>query len=137
MWLVTSFGTGPTRQHWRFRRCGRPPLRRIVYWVTTLRLAEQPLEIVPPHRKGTPMTHTVAVPPPVRVAMTAWFVAISAGVAEALIRTTLPDAPTAVQLATRFAIYAALAVLVAALPSGRDIVRWALAVILGGSGPSP
>jgi hypothetical protein len=66
--------------------------------------------------------------------VTAWFVAISAGTAEALIRTTLPDAPTTGQLATRFAIYAVLAVLVAALPSGRDVVRWALAVILGGLG---
>jgi hypothetical protein len=80
------------------------------------------------------MKHTVAVPRPVYVAMTAWFVAISAGVAEALIRTTQPGGPTAGQLAIRFAIYAALAVLVAALPSGRDIVRWALAIILGGLG---
>ena len=66
------------------------------------------------------MKHTVAVPRPVYVAMTAWFVAISAGVAEALIRTTQPGGPTAGQLAIRFAIYGARGAEVAALPSGRE-----------------
>lgn len=74
---------------------------------------------------------TTATPAPVRSAILLWLAAIGAGVAEALVRLAMPDPPTATQLATRFAIYAALVVLVLALHTGRNIVRWALAVLLG------
>ena len=70
-------------------------------------------------------------PRPVRSAIALWLAAIGAGVAETLVRLGLPDAPSADQVATRFAIYAALVVLVLALRTGRNAVRWALAVLLG------
>jgi hypothetical protein len=74
------------------------------------------------------------VPHPVRLAVTAWLTAIGAGVAEVLVRLALPDPPTGGQLAVRFAIYAALALLVLALRTGRRAVRLALTVLLGGIG---
>jgi hypothetical protein len=63
-----------------------------------------------------------------------WITAIGAGVAETLVRLTLADPPTPDELAVRFSIYAALAVLVLALRSGRNAVRWTLTVLLGGVG---
>jgi hypothetical protein len=60
--------------------------------------------------------------------------AIGAGVAETLVRLTLADPPTPSELVVRFSIYAALAVLVLALRSGRNAVRWTLTVVLGGVG---
>lgn len=78
---------------------------------------------------------TRRAPHAVTVATVAWFAAIAAGVVEALVHVVLlPDPPTGAQLLTRFGIYTAVAVLVAALPSGRNAVRWALAVLLGGIG---
>jgi|tagenome__1003787_1003787.scaffolds.fasta_scaffold20860912_1 hypothetical protein len=75
-----------------------------------------------------------SVPAPVRLAERAWLVAIGAGAAEALLRQALPDPPTGSELGVRFAIYAALVLLVFALRSGRNVVRWALALLLGGVG---
>jgi hypothetical protein len=46
----------------------------------------------------------------------------------------LPDPPTGSELGFRFAIYAALVLLVLTLRSGRNLVRWALALLLGGVG---
>jgi hypothetical protein len=75
-----------------------------------------------------------SVPAPVRLAERAWLGAIAAGAAEALLRLALPDPPTGSELGFRFAIYAALVLLVLALRSGRNLVRWALALLLGGVG---
>jgi hypothetical protein len=74
------------------------------------------------------------VPAPVRLAERAWLAAIGAGAAEALLRLVLPDPPTGSELGIRFAIYAALVLLVLALRSGRNPVRWALTLLLGGVG---
>jgi hypothetical protein len=74
------------------------------------------------------------VPHPVRLAVTAWLTAIGAGVGETLVRLALPDPPTGRELAVRCAIYAALALLVLALRTGRRAVRLALTVLLGGVG---
>lgn len=73
-------------------------------------------------------------PAPVRFAVLAWLGAIAAGVAETLVRLVLPDPPTGTELAVRFTIYAGLVLLVLALRSGRNAVRWALALLLGGLG---
>lgn len=70
----------------------------------------------------------------VSTSVSCWLAAIGAGAAEALVRTRLPDPPTAAQLAVRFTIYAVLVVLVASLLTGRNAVRWAVAVLLGGLG---
>jgi hypothetical protein len=77
---------------------------------------------------------TRTVPVPVRLAVTAWLTAIGAGVGETLIRLALPDPPTGTELAVRFAIYGGLALLVLALRTGRNAVRVALTVLLGGIG---
>jgi hypothetical protein len=74
------------------------------------------------------------VPHPVRLAVTAWLTAIGAGVGETVVRLALPDPPTGGELAVRCAIYAALALLVLALRTGRRAVRLALTVLLGGVG---
>ncbi len=74
------------------------------------------------------------VPHPVRLAVTAWLTAIGAGVGETVVRLALPDPPTGGELAVRCAIYAALALLVLALRTGRRPVRLALTVLLGGVG---
>lgn len=74
------------------------------------------------------------VPVPVRLSMLGWLTAVAAGVAEALVRIVLPDPPTPGQLTARFAIYAVIVALVLALRTGRNAVRWALAVLLGGFG---
>ena len=74
------------------------------------------------------------IPAPVRLAERAWLTAIGAGAAEALLRLALPDPPTAGEPGVRFAIYAALVLLVLGLRSGRNLVRWALTVLLGGLG---
>jgi len=63
-----------------------------------------------------------------------WLAAIGAGVAEALVHLLFPEPPTPGELAARFAIYAVLAVLVLALRTGRDLVRWTVAVLLSGFG---
>ena len=75
-----------------------------------------------------------SVPAPVRLAERAWLSAIGAGAAEASLRLMLPDPPTGSELGVRFAVYAALVLLVLALRSGRNLVRWALTVLLGGVG---
>ena len=81
------------------------------------------------------MTPSVrAVPGPVRLAVAAWLAAIGAGVGETLLRLALAEPPTGDELAVRFAIYAALALLVLALRSGRNAVRIALTVLLGAVG---
>jgi len=74
------------------------------------------------------------VPLPVHLAVLVWLAAVGAGVGEAMVRTALPDPPTPGELATRFAIYAAVVALVLALFTGRNAIRWALAVLLGGVG---
>ncbi|GAA3092401.1 hypothetical protein GCM10010464_65040 [Pseudonocardia yunnanensis] len=75
-----------------------------------------------------------AVPRSVRLSVVIWLAAIAMGAVEALVRLLLPEPPTPTQLAVRFAIYTALAVLVLALHTGRNAVRWAVAVLLGGIG---
>jgi hypothetical protein len=75
-----------------------------------------------------------AAPAPVHHSVRLWLVAIGAGVAEALVRLLLPEPPTLPELGIRFAIYTALAGLVLALYTGRDVVRWAVVVLLGGIG---
>jgi hypothetical protein len=74
------------------------------------------------------------IPSAVRFAMLGWWTAIAAGAAEALVRLALPDPPTAADLGVRFAIYAALIVLVLGLRTGRNGVRWTLTLLLGGLG---
>jgi hypothetical protein len=82
------------------------------------------------------MTSLAARPAPttVQLSVLLWLSAIGAGVAEALVHLLLPEPPTLAQLAGRFGIYAVLAVLVLALRTGRDAVRWTVAVLLGGFG---
>jgi hypothetical protein len=75
-----------------------------------------------------------AVPRAVRLSVVIWLAAIAMGAVEALVRLLLPEPPTPTQLVVRFAIYTALAVLVLALHTGRNAVRWAVAVLLGGIG---
>lgn len=74
------------------------------------------------------------VPAAVRLSVAGWLTTIAAGAAEALAWTGMPNPPTSGQLAVRFAIYAVLVVLVLALLSGRNVVRWAVAALLGGIG---
>jgi hypothetical protein len=69
------------------------------------------------------------VPRPVRAAVVVWLVAVGAGVAETLVHLALPDPPGPAALAKRAVIYACVVVLVLALPEGRNIVRWTLAVL--------
>jgi hypothetical protein len=75
-----------------------------------------------------------AVPRAVRLSVVIWLAAIAIGAAEAMARLLLPEPPTPTQLAVRFAIYTALAVLVLSLHTGRNAVRWAVVVLLGGIG---
>jgi hypothetical protein len=75
-----------------------------------------------------------AVPRAVRFSVVIWLAAIATGSVEALVRLLLPEPPTPTQLAVRFAIYTAFTVLVLALHTGRNAVRWAVAVLLGGIG---
>lgn len=75
-----------------------------------------------------------ARPSAVTLSVALWLGAILAGVAETLVHLTTPDAPTADAVAVRFGIYLVLGVLVLALRSGRNGVRWAVAVLLGGVG---
>jgi hypothetical protein len=83
------------------------------------------------------MTTTTAArtaPPAVQMSVVLWLAAIGAGAAEALVHLLLPEPPTLAQLGARFGIYAVLTVLVLALRTGRDAVRWTVAVLLGGVG---
>lgn len=73
-------------------------------------------------------------PAAVQMSVVLWLAAIGAGAAEALVHLLLPEPPTLAQLAGRFGIYAVLTVLVLALRTGRDAVRWTVAVLLGGFG---
>jgi hypothetical protein len=73
-------------------------------------------------------------PAAVQLSIVLWLAAIGAGVAEALVHLLLPQPPTLGQLAARFGIYAVLTVLVLALRTGRNSVRWTVAVLLGGFG---
>jgi hypothetical protein len=80
---------------------------------------------------------TIAVrtaPAAVQLSIVLWLAAIGAGAAEALVHLLLPQPPTLGQLAARFGIYAVLTVLVLALRTGRNSVRWTVAVLLGGFG---
>lgn len=76
----------------------------------------------------------VRAPGAVRSAVVLWLVAILAGVAEALVHLALPGPPAAGDLAVRFGIYLVLGALVLALGTGRNAVRWAVAVLMGGVG---
>ncbi len=80
-----------------------------------------------------PVSPSVA-PAPVHASVRLWLVAIAAGAAEALVWLLLPEPPTLAQLGVRFAIYTGLTVLVLALYTGRNAVRWAVAALLGGIG---
>jgi hypothetical protein len=82
------------------------------------------------------MTTTAArtAPAAVQMSVVLWLAAIGAGVVEALVHLLLPEPPTLAQLAARFGIYAVLTVLVLALRTGRNAVRWTVAVLLGGIG---
>lgn len=82
----------------------------------------------------TTTTVRTTTPAPVRRSVLLWLTAIAAGAAEALVHLLLPQPPTAAQLGVRFAIYAALTLLVLALHTGRNAVRWTVAVLLGGFG---
>ncbi|GAA1217711.1 hypothetical protein [Pseudonocardia alaniniphila] len=75
-----------------------------------------------------------AVPRAVRLSVVIWLAAIAMGAAEALVWLLLPGPPTPTELAVRFAIYTALVVLVLSLHTGRNAVRWTVAVLLGGVG---
>jgi hypothetical protein len=80
------------------------------------------------------MSTTILTPPvprPVRAAVVVWLAAVGAGVAETLVHLTGPAAPGAGALAVRAAIYTGVVALVLALRTGRDAVRWTLAVLLG------
>jgi|1186.fasta_scaffold441812_1 hypothetical protein len=76
-------------------------------------------------------TTTEAAPGAVATAVALWFTAIGCGVAETLVRLATPDPPGPVALAVRFAVHLGLAGLVLALYSGRDAVRWTVAVVMG------
>jgi hypothetical protein len=82
------------------------------------------------------MTTTAARTAPAAVQLSAvlWLAAIGTGATEALVHLLLPQPPTLGQLAARFGIYAVLTVLVLALRTGRNSVRWTVAVLLGGFG---
>jgi hypothetical protein len=73
-------------------------------------------------------------PAAVQLSVVLWLAAIGAGATEALVHLLLPQPPTLGQLAARFGIYTVLTVLVLALRTGRNSVRWAVAVLLGGFG---
>jgi hypothetical protein len=73
-------------------------------------------------------------PATVQLSVLLWLGAIGAGATEALVHLLLPQPPTVADLAARFGVYAVLAVLVLALRTGRDVVRWTVAVLLGGLG---
>ena len=75
-----------------------------------------------------------SAPATVQMSVVLWLAAIGAGAAEALVHLLLPEPPTLAQLAARFGIYAVLTVLVLALRTGRAVVRWTVAVLLGGIG---
>jgi hypothetical protein len=77
---------------------------------------------------------TRTAPTAVQLAVVLWLAAIGAGAVEALVHLLLPEPPTLIQLAGRFAVYAVLSVLVLALRTGRNAVRWTVAVVLGGFG---
>ncbi|GAA1879904.1 hypothetical protein GCM10009836_71580 [Pseudonocardia ailaonensis] len=70
-------------------------------------------------------------PPAVTMSIALWFTAIGCGIAESLVHLLTPDPPAPAALAARYLIYAALALLVMALHSGRNAVRWAVAGLLG------
>jgi hypothetical protein len=79
-------------------------------------------------------TATRTAPSAVQLSVVLWLAAIGAGAVEALVHLLLPEPPTLTQLAGRFGIYAVLSVLVLALRTGRNAVRWTVAVVLGGFG---
>ncbi len=79
-------------------------------------------------------TATTPAPATVQLSVLLWLGAIGAGAAEALVHLLSTEPPTLTQLAARFGIYAVLTVLVLALHTGRDAVRWTVAVLLGGFG---
>ncbi len=75
------------------------------------------------------------VPTALFAATSIWIAAVGAGVVEVIVRIfLLPDPPTGPQVVVRSLVYAAVVGLVLLLPSGRNAVRWALAVLLGGIG---
>jgi hypothetical protein len=74
------------------------------------------------------------VPPALRWSITAWLAAVAFGVAETVVRLVLPDPPTVDAVVVRALIYGLVVVLVLALASGRNAVRVAVAVLLGGIG---
>jgi hypothetical protein len=81
-------------------------------------------------------TAAPAVPAPesVRLSILLWLTAIAAGAGEALVYLLQPEPPTFAQLGARFTVYAVLTALVLSLRTGRNAVRWAVAVLLGGFG---
>ena len=84
-------------------------------------------------RPGT-LHRPTGAPRAVRLSVALWLTAIAAGVVETLVRLLLPEPPSMAQLAVRFGLYTGLAVLVMALHTGRNAVRWAVALLLGGIG---
>jgi hypothetical protein len=79
-------------------------------------------------------TSVRTAPAAVQMSVVLWLAAIGAGAVEALVHLLLPEPPTLAQLAARFGIYAVLTVLVLALRTGRNAVRWTVALLLGGVG---
>jgi hypothetical protein len=76
-----------------------------------------------PARAGVPMS--------VGFAVATWLAAVGAGIGEVTVWLGLPDPPSPDQLIARFAIYAVVVGLVFALLTGRNTVRWVLAILLG------
>lgn len=78
---------------------------------------------------------TDRVPTVLLAATSIWIAAVGAGAVETIVRIyLLPDPPTGPQVVVRSVVYAAVVGLVLLLPTGRNAVRWALAVLLGGIG---
>jgi hypothetical protein len=71
------------------------------------------------------------VPRPLRAAVVVWLAAVGAGVAETLVHLASSAAPGPGALVVRAAIYAVVVALVLSLRTGRDLVRWSLALLLG------
>lgn len=74
------------------------------------------------------------IPAAVRAPALAWFTALGAGAVETLLHVALPEPPGAGEVAVRGIVYLAVIALVLALSTGRDSVRWALTIVLGGVG---
>lgn len=76
-------------------------------------------------------TDRPAPPPAVMLSVGLWLAAILAGFAETLVRLAGDAPPSGSEIAGRAGIYLALAVLVLALRTGRNAIRWVVVGLLG------